>query len=207
MKAFILLVVICMALTNAFAQTNKKKGGDPKPTTQAPQQRLWESEPESILGIKLGLPLSESMDECPKGEYGYEYQSGKVCWKKQYQDLPWYYEIQNHPTPGLAIWDVSVWVVEGSVESVDFKFNHYDYLNMAELLKSKYGPPSQEKVATVQNRMGATFDSLEMTWTGRNLTLTFESRAGKIDEGMVHIYSKKYSESNKFNAEQYKDKL
>ena len=141
------------------------------------------------------------MVECAKGEY----RSGKMCWTKN-EYLPWY-EVENYQAPGLAIWDVDVRLVAGLVESVEFKFHHYDYLKMGELLKSRYGPPSQENVTTVQNRMGATFDSVEMGWIGKNLTLTFESRAGQIDEGMVRIYSKKYYESLKFNADQYKDKL
>lgn len=205
MKKTILILIICITSTSALAQSAKKKTERFQNDTQTSQQRLWDAEPESILSIKLGAPLSESMAECPKGKYGYEHRGETMCWTKN-QNLPWY-EIENYPTPGMYIGDVWGWVVDGAVEQVSFKFAQYDYLKMGELLKSKYGPPSQEKVATVQNRMGATFDSLEMTWVGRNLTLTFLSRAGKIDEGVVRISSKKYFKSEKFNADQFKDKL
>lgn len=204
-KFHALLLVIAVACTNALAETTKEKIPSPKQTTQTVKQKIWESEPNSILGIKLGVPLSESMEECTKERYGYGYTSGKMCWTKgAFSSL---YEIRNYPTIGVGIWDVIVRLVEGNVEAVDFSFNHSVYLNMVQLLKAKYGEPSQETTVMVQNRMGATFASVKMFWIGKNLILSFASREGKIDEGLVSLYSMKFLESLKFDAGQHKDKL
>jgi len=98
MKTLILILAICITSTNALAQGSKQKTNNPKPATHTSQQRLWDAEPESILSIKLGAPLSASMDECPKMEYGlYAFYSEKMCWQGESSD---YYTVQNAPNLG-----------------------------------------------------------------------------------------------------------
>jgi hypothetical protein len=127
-----------------------------------------------------------------------------MCWQNKYGK---WLDIDNHPTPGIAVWDVMVRTVDGNVGSITFKFHHYDYPKMEELLKAKYGAPTSEDRTAVQNRMGATFDSLEMEWAGATMTLNYFSRAGKVDEGLVALTTKRYVESQKFDTEKNKSKL
>lgn len=164
----------------------------------------WDKEPESLLGIRLGVPLAESLGECPKNRFGYTLQWELMCW--QYF-APNFFEIANPPAIGVFVSDVKVGVVENRVETVFFQFLHLEHEKVATLLMAKYGPPTQVKSNIVQNKMGASFESKEMTWIGKNLTLSYNSRAGKIDRGLVSITSRKYVESKKFNADEYKDKL
>lgn len=216
MKTLFIILVICMISTTALAQAPKKKVTEPKPATQisqpepkppiqtTSQPQLWEAEPESLLGIKLGVPVSESYPKCNDNERWDRSQFGATCWVSLFSDT---IEIVRPPEIGLRIWSVMGIPIGGLIEKVFFTFDHAYYREMAELLKSKYGPPTTEKIVTLQNRMGASFDSLQLIWVGRNLTLEYHSRATKIDEGAVIITTKKYSESKKINTEPYKGNL
>jgi len=206
MKTLFIILVICMTSTNALAQAPKKKVTEPKPPIQTTSQpQLWEAEPESLLGIKLGVPISESYPKCNERLDRSPSPFGATCWSSF--DIASHVTIEYPPEIGLRIWSVMGIPIGGLIEKVFFTFDHAYYREMAELLKSKYGPPTTEKIVTLQNRMGASFDSLQLIWVGRNLTLEYHSRATKIDEGAVIITTKKYSESKKINTEPYKGNL
>lgn len=205
----ILFILLSFALSvqPVFSADKKVKPGKSY-DKETSKPILWESEPESIIGIKLGVPLSESMNECPKSDFSYrQFDTKEMCWMDTRLKKGVMYFIGNPPLLGFPISDVTAWVVNGSVESVNFVFDYSDHMKMVELLKSKYGTPSLEEQRRVQNRMGATFDNLVLLWVGKNLTLSFESRASTIDKGAVTIYSKQYSEFQKFNADEYKGRL
>jgi hypothetical protein len=177
-----------------------------QPPARPPAPRGWALEPDSLLGIKIGLPLSASMAECPKGKYGLiDHAPGPMCWHAEI--ISRLIRIENHATPGLNIWSVTVQLVGGNVEGISFKFSYYDHLKMLELLTAKFGPPTSQEQATVQNRSGATFDQLQANWHGANMSLSYFSREGMVNEGLVDLSTRRFVDSLKFDAEKHKGKL
>ena len=123
-----------------------------KGETQKTIPQVWELEPNSILNIKIGIPLSEQMNECPKNKSGsYGTYTGETCW--EFTKSLDYYHVETPPVPGFEIFAVTPYLVQGNVEAVSFSFRQYDYKKAADLLKSKYGNPTSEKNITKQNRM------------------------------------------------------
>lgn len=167
---------------------------------------IWKNEPQSLLGVKIGKPISESMKECQKsGKYEiYNLKGdGSMCWSGDSRG----YGIWNYQSLGIVIFSLRAYEINRLVEFVEFTFDQREYIEAASLLKAKYGKPTTEEVVKVQNRMGATFDNFRMSWVGENLTLLFESHSDKLTEGRVTIYSRKYSESKRFDVESNKNKL
>lgn len=198
MKSIILLFALMAFSANVLAQNKKYM----QPPVQVQQQKTWDSEPNTFLGISLGLPLAESMVQCPDNYFQNGFKS--LCWQDGHYTS---HIVSNTPNIGLDHYVVDLSEVKGVVASISFQIEHRDFSKMAEMLRSKYGLPTTEKVDVVQNGMGAKFDNILMTWIGKNVTLSLASRADKIDRSLVHIYTNEYIESKKFNAEKYKDNL
>jgi hypothetical protein len=200
MKALIVIICVCVGLTNALAQTQKKKADETKKTINN-----WKLEPQSFLSIKLGVPITESLDKC-SSDLRHEEKLKKMCWTGSNDSKS---KLGIFIAPDIGVWYTGheIEVIDGLVESVAFGFKHFEYVKVADLLKSKYGPPTTRKVAEVKTRGGASYDSLEMTWKGKKYTLTYKSISGTIDEGWVQIYSPKYLKAIQFKTDKYMDKL
>lgn len=199
MKVLLSLVIFCLSFNvNAQGDKQNKHSIKPSPTI------VWESEPQSFLSIKLGLPLSESMQECQKAKYGYDHTYKSLCWEKGYNTS---HIVSNTPDFGISKYVVDLSEVDGVVASIKFQIDSRDFGNMADMLNLKYGPPTNKDVSVVQNKMGAKFDNVVMMWVGKTITLTLSGRADRMDRSQVHIYTNKYIESKKFDAVKYKDSL
>jgi len=189
--------LICFAVAawlslpdQSYAAKSQKTAPPVKPSETI---LFWEKEPKSILGIGLGVPLSSSMAECPKRNAS----PGPICWEKVGGMQSTY--ILNTPDIGVKLLSVVAKIIDGSVEKVDISFFTAQYREMASLLKIKYGEPTKAETIAMQNKMGATYDSIFMTWAGKNYTMYLDSMAGRIDRGVVSIYSEKYINSARFN--------
>ena len=77
----------------------------------------------------------------------------------------------------------------GALVGLDFwthgvNTQQYDLQTLIE----KYGQPSTRSGTSVQNRMGATFDSIVATWTlPDGLVVVFRGIGARLDEGMVQV--------------------
>ncbi len=191
MKSVIAVLVMCLASASAYTQGVTWE---------------WKAEPVSLIGIKFGVPLSESVSECPKTKKGYARvpAGGKMCWQFSGAGS---YAVMNPPNIGMDIYGVKVETVEGAVESVLFNFKGGDVANMVKLLRAKYGPA---QFTAYGSESEATSDIPgSMTWPGKYVKLTYaKEHAGKNGkDGEVHLYSKKYTKSKEFNAEKHKNQL
>ncbi|MFH1019888.1 MAG: hypothetical protein V1782_04630, partial [Pseudomonadota bacterium] len=195
MKKIVIVFAICLVASNAFAKAPKKPISEPQSPKQESLKVTWADEPTSILGIKFGAPIADSAEECPMigSHYGFPKTGGDPCWAPE-KNLKDYYKIQIGKSIGVMITDISAFQLDGQVEYVSFKFRSYDSQNLSDLLKAKYGAPKSEKAGQIQNKMGATFDQLTMYWEGENVSILFQSRAGKIDEGRVDVSTKKHKQ-------------
>ncbi len=192
-KSVVLFAIIILSCLQIASQETK-----PQP---------WPQEPTSFLGIQFGQPLLASVVACPKiTEYGitrYEWPNfGRPCFSP-YSGTPGMYEVYN-----LHIfYETTVTEVNGKVEYISTRFKSWNALSVAQALKEKYGPPHYEKIVTVQNRMGASFDNHKLGWSGINIMISYESIDTKVDEGAVRVSTAIYNKSLEQNLEQKKDAL
>lgn len=70
--------------------------------------------------------------------------------------------------------------------------NYHDYL--VDALTKKYGQPSDIKTDTVQNRMGASFESQATTWSLGDNSIFLNQRLLKIDEMVITFINKPLNE-------------
>lgn len=76
-----------------------------------------------------------------------------------------------------------------------------------ELLKSKYGSPSQMNEVEVKNLMGATFSSVHALWDFDNINVTFEGVTTDFKTGRVSVFTKKGMEWQERRAVAQKGQL
>lgn len=89
-------------------------------------------------------------------------------------------------------------VLEGNLEGIGFDTTGVTgQTKVLNVLKQKYGEPTQFLPRKVQNRMGATYDVFDASWSLPELDILFQSVAGKIDSGLVVVDTKKGSEYRK----------
>lgn len=78
------------------------------------------------------------------------------------------------------------------VVAIYFPENNYSTVRDAAIIK--YGKPISQKNEPVHNRMGASFDSLNLAWKNSLSSVTLEQRASQIDESCMLYSSKAYDE-------------
>jgi hypothetical protein len=152
----------------------------------------------SFRGILMAISLEEQMFSCEilkqKKEKG-------MCYEKRgYADG---FEITNLPELGFFT-STSVYLIDNKVEKIVTSLSDDGADNMLSLLKKKYGKPKVFNKDIVQNRMGAKFIRFMASWYIRNCELILTNRAGKVDEGILLITTKKYNQHE--NAREKKDK-
>jgi hypothetical protein len=179
--------------------------------TAPPQPNIWNQEPTSFFGIKLGEPIRASMPECPKVT---EYGSTRYDWvsfrQPCFEVLPSFYEVDNAPKP---FFHVFVQEVGGKVEAISAKFNNGNSANLsgidasgvASALIAKFGPPFKSGKETVHNNAGAAFENDTLEWSGPNAHIEFESVAGEYNHGLISVYTAAFAaNSNKDEGQQKK---
>ncbi|MGB7547458.1 MAG: hypothetical protein WBM14_06905 [Terracidiphilus sp.] len=173
--------------------------------TQVLQPRVWPQEPDSFLGIRFGQPLRASVVECPhvteNGYTSYDWPNfGRPCFTPS-EGSPGAYDVYNLGT----FYDIYVYEVNGKVECITTKFKAWRADAVAQALTEKFGAAHLDKIVTVQNKMGASFDDRTLTWKGTNVEIDFDSIGSKVDEGGVAAYTAAYVESTTRDQKQQKD--
>jgi len=198
---FTAILAIALLFSNmATAQKSKKEFYGPN--------LPWPNEPTSFFGIKLGAPLADSMSKCVKVGYS-RYGTSRCWWQLSAGENLQAFVIENSPRIGEHwVGNVFVSVVDNLVEQMSITVSANNSSELATILLDKFGTPHKMETETKQNRMGAKFESTKMTWVGVTYKLTYETIDGKIDEGSIHISSKKFDTAleNKFKASAAKGK-
>lgn len=157
-----------------------------------------------FMGIKLGA--SFDLPECQRGSYTYKEfyeQSVRPCHLGQpYStskkiDVHGTFETKFIADPsripqGAAKYDPEILVIDGVVEGVSTYttgFKHQESLYRA--LVEKYGKPTETKVTSAQNRMGATFEDRSATWKTSYGQVLFMGLLGSIDSGYIEVKTNK----------------
>ncbi len=99
---------------------------------------------------------------------------------------------------------------QNKVDSIIAFFSHDDFADIKEAVLIKYGKPNKEEVKTLSNAMGASFDSLNLSWFKNDVFATLIEMQGSIDTSVLAISTnastKRFSQKrNKRNQENSKD--
>ncbi|MEO6102545.1 MAG: hypothetical protein ABIP44_02770 [Pseudoxanthomonas sp.] len=87
-------------------------------------------------------------------------------------------------------------VVAGKLEGVTLYTRGVDVQDeVLRLLVAKYGEPKTRKVTSTQNRMGATFKSIDCEWVFEDLIVKMIGIGGSTDSGYVEVSSPAGQES------------
>lgn len=153
---------------------------------------------ETVFGIEVGKPLSAP--ECQKGRWGFaEAPTSGMCWtgSESTTESPLgavrsaHFKFAPDAQPQIAI-NVEATLIDGNVERVEFQtLGTLAIPVVMDALRAKYGKPSAEKKVPVQNRMGATFESVEAEWLRGGLSIVYLGVTHQIDRGVVTIDTKR----------------
>jgi len=169
-----------------------------------------------VFGLQLGEKFS--LSECAKDGMGYDLITNRLCFER-------YPTKENENTPidnatvlirfplsakpeMLKDTAVAATLIEGKLEGLSFNtFGVSTQDEDLDRLKTKYGEPGDTKPLKVQNRFGASFNSVIAIWTLANLHVSFASAVTTLDEGLVIVDTDKGSERrSKALKEAAKDK-
>jgi hypothetical protein len=148
----------------------------PKPSKSAGNSS-WKQEPNSFIGIALDQPLTASVRQCPQGEPYTE-----LCMSSRYEA---HHPVevccvQVEPFEAKGYVSTSDETREGRVGVVRLYFKQVDFRKVADILTVRYGAPHSRRIDKVKTKGGAEFDSVQLFWTGRNVSVVVTSLAERF---------------------------
>lgn len=188
-----ILFIVAIAFagqSSAQSQLEKKKSARPA----ASKAQRWDKEPDSFMGMRFGDPLAE----CPRAtttvpasvriEYDYPKirESERPCYILT-DSLSPPGEVHNLPDIGMPVRETWPHLIDGRFEGFHFKFWNRDYDRLKALFITRYGPPTSISTVTLKNRTGLSFDSPELTWQGRNVSIRLTEYGDQLDQGRVEV--------------------
>jgi hypothetical protein len=82
------------------------------------------------------------------------------------------------------------------------EFSSFEFMTLKPLFLERYGTPTSDKIETVTNRLGGKFENETLTWTGKNVSLTFQRFYSSIGKGNFTLSSNIYIEEVKKEQEE-----
>lgn len=147
----------------------------------AASAQAWKQEPDSVLGIALGQPLSnDAIKSCGGVQVQQEADAIQACatQKPQFGDGP--ILIGGIPVEvfkyGAVVRD------SGAVAQIELMGSNDRYEEAKRILVERYGKPTKVSKSTVQNKAGASFASEQVAWRGKKVLLVLDQRAGTVGE-------------------------
>lgn len=147
----------------------------------AAQAQSWKQEPESVLGIALGKPLAnEAIPSCGGVQTQEEPGPVQACatQKPQFGDGP----IMLGGIPIEAFTSGAVVREIGVVSQIGLMGSNDRYEEVKQILVERYGKPTKVGKLTLQNKVGASFTSEQLSWRGKTVSLVLDQRAGTVGE-------------------------
>lgn len=154
--------------------------------------------PMDIVDLRLGAPLS--VPECASHRVGgmviysnlYPWSESGTCYQHDLSQGPGGAKPSDETVgilpqqPPHAINKIKAEIVAGKIEGVILLTTGYvDQQSLYDSLVEKYGKPTSTGHLSLQNRMGASFDSIDAIWQFPDLKVTFSGMANKIDTGVI----------------------
>ena len=93
---------------------------------------------------------------------------------------------------GRPAQSVTLYYIDDALGMISVKFDTRDFRAIAEALALKYDKPASTETETLQNAMGAAFESTTMRWTSGDQVMTLTQRSRKLTQGDLTITSLPY---------------
>lgn len=205
---FVALVTVTACAVSAQTITKKTvlrttvpvvQTSDPQPTP--PIEKTWEKEPDAFLGIKLGAPLNVA--DCPTKNLG-QYVKIEIVDSEALKSMEGVCidttDAANRSRkpdsgtrklahlPSLSIgYAVTVHLKDRVVSrmTIDLKQSSFEVLLTA--FKDRYGVPTSIDSSMVKTNAGAEFNTANVIWKGKKLSIRMYERMSKVDESHVMI--------------------
>ncbi len=153
--------------------------------TCAAQQKRWTKEPSSFLGIKFGVAIGEQMEECMAQARSDHPRTEAPCYNN---DLVYAFQVYGvHGYKTLLVMEAAE-----KVGNICARFNRDDGSDIEYALIQKFGPPSSRGVSEMKTRMNVSLKKITLYWTGRDITIDYQSLASTIEEGEVCASNRAY---------------
>lgn len=181
------------------------------------------AEPNSFLGINLGVPATEQFADCSTADYDdpefeqsldkyFEANAkGTPCFSRIVDE---YAELINPSVPeiGIEVLGILLSLTETNVvEGVSVSLRHYDWTKMRDLLTARFGNPQSEERANYANAGGGQIQGLVHTWIWPGLSITLAELGDNVEESAVYVVTKRLEQwreqQSLENAARNKDKL
>jgi hypothetical protein len=188
----------CAALCCSAAFSQSKKPSPPvlQKETAPVAAPVWDKEPETIFGLKLGEVLpTDVLPQCPVPNYANKYQQPKeFCIDPRtgpYADQT----VMLRMLPLSEITTVApIYFEDGRFYSLHLRAPHDYYQKLRTLLVERYGPPTYSETTMVKSRAGAEFTSETLTWRGKKNSILLIERQGSIDSSLAAISNNELTE-------------
>lgn len=151
----------------------------------------------AVFGIDLGKPiqLSECESETKYGYTSYKSLVSKTCVQnKWYKYLGYEKEVRTatftrDECPYFVMGcQITLLEIDDNLEGVEFSTHGLqDQEAVFSALTEKYGKPSHYNKSRVQNKMGASFDSILASWKRGGIFVTMYGTFLRLDDGRVTI--------------------
>lgn len=151
----------------------------------------WNQEPTSVLGFEIGKSLSQkSTPDCPQSE-----------WLKKYKQIDSFCVWHGIGKPGTmlvhglekiplsSVTEGEVFSLQGKTVALSLKFQPQNFERMAEVLSSKYGPPSRTSERSVRSAMTGLITSRQYNWDGKSISIYMREHGKSVFAGQVDFYS------------------
>ncbi|GDY37725.1 hypothetical protein [Acidovorax sp. NB1] len=147
----------------------------------AASAQAWKQEPDSVLGIALGQPLSnDAIKSCGGVQVQQDADPIQACATKKPQFGDGAILLGGIPieafTYGAVVREIGV------VSQIGLMGPNDRYEEVKRILVERYGKPAKIGKITVQNKLGASFDSEQLSWRGKTVSLVLDQRAGTVEE-------------------------
>lgn len=150
----------------------------------AQKAKPWAQEPAAVFGIPLGQTFgNERIAECGgvKVEDGSNPVSACSMYRPSYGNLT----IAGFP---VDVFDGGLVMREDDVvTSIYLHGKQSNYRAIKTLMLERYGRPTSTSVETLQNGMGAKFNSELLIWSGKAVTLVLKERNESVDTTAAHF--------------------
>lgn len=163
---------------------------------------------DTVLGIRLGVPLESQMAACPIGLDGAATRlQDQPCWRN--------YKLSPRSTvrdvlfPTSLLGELGLVTVRslredrGVVVEVEAEFMSDDYKRIGRYLQQRKGPPAESEKYERQSRMGGMRSSMSYSWYSANSGLHFLEISAS-DRSNLRGYDKRWASEERARQERSK---
>lgn len=151
------------------------------------------SEPISLKGLSPGMSkaqMNEAHDSlgggCRKPER--DPTTDEVCGylTKYDKGIP-----ALHTLAGVSVDQWTILLKNGVVHTIIVGFPSDDFESVETATSERWGKPTNRSTGSVSNRMGATFDQVQVNWVREGTVLRGMKRGGTVDQSTLYLTTEK----------------